>query len=204
MSEPNSTFQKELVDANADDQRFWFCVQTHPKHEHIAAGSLAKKGGFEVFNPQIRTRRATRRGPVWFIESAFPGYVFVRFSLRLHIDVVRYCSCVSKVVHFKSGYPSIPDEQINDLRAVFGRDEVLILNTEVSIGDRVRIVGGAFHDLSAIVHQVRPARQRVHALLEFLGRVTMVEIDLQNIVVENGYKPPSGLENLPKKFSTAT
>ncbi|HEX3717570.1 MAG TPA: transcription termination/antitermination NusG family protein [Verrucomicrobiae bacterium] len=203
MREADSTSQMGLVDANAGDQRFWFCVQTHPKHEHIAAGSLAKKGGFEVFNPQIRTRKATRRGPVWFIESAFPGYVFVRFNLRLHINVVRYSYGVSRIVHFKSGYPSIPDEQINDLRSVFGSDEVLILNTEVSIGDRVRIVGGAFHDLSAIVHQIRPARQRVQALLEFLGRVTMVEIDLQNIVVENGYKPPSGLENHPRNFPRA-
>jgi hypothetical protein len=104
-------------------------------------------------------------------------------------------------VHFKSGYPSIPDAQINELRAVFGSDEVLILNTEVSVGDAVRIVGGAFHDLSAIVHQVRPARQRVQALLDFLGRVTLVDVDIQNVVLENRNKPPTGLENRIEKFS---
>jgi transcription antitermination factor NusG len=106
-------------------------------------------------------------------------------------------------VRFRSGYPSVPEEQIKDLRQIFGIDEVLVLNSEVSIGDKVRIVGGVFHDLSAIVHEVRPARQRVHALLDFLGRVTMVEIDIQNIVAEKGHQPPSGLENPAKKFSRA-
>jgi transcriptional antiterminator RfaH len=166
-----------------DGQRSWFCVQTHPKHEHIAAAGLAKIGGFEVFNPRIRTRRATTRGPVWFIESAFPGYVFVRFNLHLHIDTVRYCSSVSRVVHFRSGFPSIPDLQLGELRAIFGLEDVLASNMEVAIGDSVRIVGGAFHDLVAVVQQVRPAKQRVQALLGFLGRMTNVEVGLHKVVV---------------------
>jgi transcriptional antiterminator RfaH len=178
------------VMGEADGQRCWFCVQTHPKHEHIAATGLAKIGGFEVFNPRIRIRRATKRGPVWFVESAFPGYVFVCFNLQLHIDAVRYCSSVSRVVHFQFGYPSIPEFELNELRAIFGSEDMLIYDTEVSIGDSVRIVGGAFHDLVAVVQQVRPARQRVQALLEFLGRMTTVEVDLHNVVVvERGQQP---------------
>src|SRR5271163_1802212 len=97
--EPTCT--PDLAINQADCLRSWFCVQTHPKHEHIAAAGLAKMGGFEVFNPRIRVRRATRRGPVWFVESAFPGYVFVCFNLQHHIDTVRYCSSVSRVVHFQ-------------------------------------------------------------------------------------------------------
>jgi transcription antitermination factor NusG len=124
------------------------------------------------------------------VESAFPGYVFVNFNLQLHIDTVRYCSSVSRVVHFHSGYPSIPEIQVNELRTIFGPDNMLVYDTEVSVGDSVRIVGGAFHDLVAVVQQVRPARQRVQALLEFLGRMTTVEVDIHNlVVVERGQKP---------------
>jgi transcriptional antiterminator RfaH len=174
---PCSTTQR------ADDNRSWFCVQTHPKHEHIAAVGLARIGGFEVFNPRIRIRRATVRGPVWFVESAFPGYVFVRFNLNLHFDTIRYFSSVSRVVHFQSGYPSIPEDQLSELRCIFGPKDVLTYDTDVSVGDSVRIVGGAFHDLVAVVQQVRPSRQRVQTLLEFLGRITTVEVDLHKVVV---------------------
>jgi transcriptional antiterminator RfaH len=184
------TTNSALTIGQTDDNRSWFCVQTHPKHEHIAAVGLAKIGGFEVFNPRIRIRRATVRGPVWFVESAFPGYVFVRFNLNLHIDTVRYFSSISRVVHFQSGYPSIPEVQLNELRGIFGPEGTLVYDAEVSIGDSVRIVGGAFHDLVAVVQQVRPSRQRVQALLEFLGRITTVELDLHRVVlVERGQQP---------------
>jgi transcriptional antiterminator RfaH len=179
----NMRSEPGLAVEQADDDRSWFCIQTHPKHEHIAAAGLAKIGGFEVFNPRIRVRRATKRGPVWFVESAFPRYVFVRFDLKLHIDTVRYFSSVSRVVHFQSGYPSIPEAQLEELRGIFGPEDTLIYDTDVSVGDSVRIVGGAFHDLVAIVQQVRPSQQRVQALLEFLGRITTVEVDIHNLVV---------------------
>jgi transcription antitermination factor NusG len=190
-----------LADGQADCLRSWFCVQTHPKHEHIAARGLAKIGGFEVFNPRIRVRRATKRGPVWFVESAFPGYVFVYFNLQLHIDAVRYCSSVSRVVHFQSGYPSIPEVQVNELRAIFGAESMLVYDTEVSVGDSVRIVGGAFHDLVAVVQQVRPARQRVQALLEFLGRMTTVEVDIHNLVVVERGQQPRPLQGRNERFA---
>jgi transcriptional antiterminator RfaH len=197
----DSTGTLDLATGQADGHRSWFCVQTHPKHEHIAAIGLAKIGGFEVFNPRMRIRRATMRGPVWFVESAFPGYVFVRFNLHLHIDSVRYCSSVSRVVHFLSGYPSIPNDQLNELRGIFGPEDMLVYDTEVSIGDSVRIVGGAFHDLVAVVQQVRPSRQRIQALLEFLGRITTVEVDLHNVVVVERAQQPSPMLGRSERFA---
>jgi transcription antitermination factor NusG len=107
---------------------------------------------------------------VWFTESAFAGYIFARFNLQQHLDIVRYSASVSKVVHFNSGYPSIPEAQMQELRTIFGSDETLILASDLAIGDKVRIVGGAFHDLLAVVQQFLPAKQRALALLEFLGR----------------------------------
>ena len=32
----------------------WYCVRTKPKHEHIAAGNLARQAGLEVFCPRLR------------------------------------------------------------------------------------------------------------------------------------------------------
>ena len=169
----------------------WFCVQTHPKHEHIAAQSLMKVRGFEVYNPQMRTRKATRRGPVWFVESVFPGYVFARFNLHLHLASVCGTACVSRVVHFNSLYPSLSGEQMNELQEIFGMTEAVDLSGGVAVGDSVRIVGGAFHDLVAVVQRVWPARQRVQALLEFLGQMTTAEVDLHRVTVEERAPVPT-------------
>ena len=168
-----------------NSQISWFCIQTHPKHEHIAARFLQKVSGIEVFNPQMKIHRATTRGPVWFIESAYPGYIFGRFSLQSQLDTVRYSTAVTKVVQFNSVYPCVPDHQMDQLQAAFGETHMLILTPQVNTGDTVRILNGAFHDLLAVVQQVHPARQRVRALLEFLGRMTSVELDANNVVVEH-------------------
>ncbi|MBC8095061.1 MAG: hypothetical protein H7Y43_04545 [Akkermansiaceae bacterium] len=188
--EDGSTNSDDLPAGEVINQRNWFCIQTHPKHEHLAANRLITAGGFEVFNPQMRIHRATKRGPVWFTESTFPGYIFARFNLQLDLNAVRYSSSVSKVIHFNSGYPSIPDSQMNELRTIFGAGEIVVLTQDVMVGDKVRIVGGAFHDLVAVVQQVRPAGHRIKALLEFLGRMTTVELDVLSVTVEERCQPP--------------
>lgn len=172
------------------NQSYWFCVQTRPKHEHIAAGHLNKAGGIEVFNPQLRIRRATKRGSVWFTESAFPRYIFVRFNLHAQLDTVRYSSGVTQVVHFNSVYPSVPDYQVAELNAIFGDNNLLVLTSQLTIGNTVRILSGAFHGLLAVVDFVHPAKQRVRVLLEFLGRITAMEVDGHNVMVEQSWQAP--------------
>jgi transcriptional antiterminator RfaH len=166
------------------NQSAWFCVQTHPKHEHIAARFLNEAVGIEAFNPQLRIRRGTKRGLVWFTESVFPGYIFGRFNLQTQLDSVRYCCGVTRVVQFNSVYPSVPDCQLNELKDIFDQSDMQVLTPKLAAGDTVRILGGAFHDLLAVVQIVKPAKQRVLALLEFLGRMTSVELDIQNVAVE--------------------
>ena len=198
--EPEKMNVVGMLNAEMPGEPFWFCVQTHPKHEHMAASCLARLAQLDVFNPQLRIRRATKRGPVWFTESAFPGYVFARFDLQKDLDVVRYAASVSNVVHFKACYPSIPGQQIEELRAIFEADQTLTLAPNIAPGDTVRIVGGAFHDLLAVVKQVRPAKERVQALLEYLGSITTVELNLHEVVVEKRSQP----SNHPLVNSNAT
>src|SRR5258708_12312989 len=58
----------------------WFCLRAQPKREHIAAACLRQTCEVEVFCPRLRFRKLTSRGPVWFIEAMFPGYLFARFD----------------------------------------------------------------------------------------------------------------------------
>src|SRR2546430_1851078 len=90
-------------------QPAWYCARTQPKHEHIAAGNMARRLGLEVFHPRLRLERATRRGVVRVIEPLFPCYIFVRCHLEERIDEIRYINGISSFVHFGQRIPSVPD-----------------------------------------------------------------------------------------------
>ena len=160
----------------------WFCIRSQPKHEHIAAANLRQHLHTEVFSPRIRFRRATRRGPVWVTESLFPNYVFARFDWRSSLRLIHHAPGVAGVVHFGSRWPTIPDPVIEELRAMLGNEELRVIGDEIETGDEVRISGGSFHGLEGVVNRVMPGRARVGVLLEFLGRQTMVEVRVDQVV----------------------
>lgn len=160
----------------------WFCLHSQPKHEHIAAACLARDLALEVYLPRIRFKRSTRRGPVWFTEALFPGYLFARFELAACLRRVCHARGVRGVVHFGDQWPIIPAAVIEELRLALGHEEVHVIQEELRPGEAVRIAGGMFHGLRAVVTRVMPSRQRVAVLLEFLGHQTTVELPKETLV----------------------
>ncbi len=154
----------------------WFCLRSAPKHEHIAAAHLSRDPDMEVYLPRIRMKRATRRGPVWFTEALFPGYLFARFVLATSLRRVCHARGVRGVVHFGDRWPVVPEEAIEQLRIALGHGAVHVITNEMQPGETVRIAGGVFHGLRAVITRVMPSRERVAVLLEFLGRQTSVEL----------------------------
>jgi transcriptional antiterminator RfaH len=162
-------------------------VRTQPKREHIATANLRRAARLAVFNPRLRSRKLTRRGPVWFTDSVFPGYVFVQFVLAKQLDAVRYLDGVSAVVHFGDRFPAVSDAVIDDLRLHFGTDDVTECAGELRVGDEVLIARGPFCGLTARVVRAMPGSQRVRVLLDFLGRPTPADLDQQDAVLK---QPP--------------
>jgi len=160
----------------------WFCIRTHPKHEHIAAACLRMDFAIDCFLPRIRFKRATPRGPVWFTEALFPGYLFALFDLWTCLAAVQHARGVRGVVHFADRWPSVPEQVIAHLQAAVGREEVHVIRDEVAPGETVDIAGGAFHGLRAVVTRVMPSRERVAVLLDLLGRQTTVELASNSLV----------------------
>ncbi len=160
----------------------WFCLRSQPKHEHIAAAHLRQYEHIEVFNPRIRYARSTRKGPMVVTESLFPNYLFARFNWKDCLNRVHYAPGIIGVVHFGSRWPTVPDEVMVELRRRIGETELFEIPSNFSAGDDVKISGGIFHGLEAVITQVLPARQRVIVLLDFLGRQTSVELELKSLV----------------------
>ena len=162
----------------------WFCVRSKPKHEHIAAGNLRQLLNLEVFNPRIRFKRPSRRGPVWVTESMFPSYIFAQFPWKGMLEAVRHTFGVAGVVHFGQFWPVLAEETIAELQHLVGDEEVRLVEPSVKVGEQVEIAEGAFAGFQGIVTRVMPAQQRVAVLLDFLGRQSTVELTISGIIKE--------------------
>ncbi|MEW6301912.1 MAG: transcription termination/antitermination NusG family protein [Verrucomicrobiota bacterium] len=164
------------------DKAAWFCIRSQMKREHIAAAHLGQLPAVEVFNPQLRLLRSTRRGPKWFIESLFPNYLFARFTLDAMLEKVSGTPAVKFVVRFGDLVPEVPDYVIGELRRQLAEmSDVVLTDTPVE-GEEVEIAAGAFAGMKATVTRVLPGRQRVQILLDILGRSVPAELGLESVL----------------------
>lgn len=169
------------------DEPRWFCVRTQTKREHIAAKHLRELEGVEVFCPRIKYRKATRRGTIWWLEPLFPGYLLAKFDITEQERAVTFCQGVRGLVRFGSGIPDVPDAFVQNLirqvQQQSGDDtEMITLAPSISVGDEVEIATGPFQGMKGIVRSVAPATERVKILLEFLGQVQPIDLDLFSIL----------------------
>src|SRR5665213_705920 len=163
----------------------WYCARTKPKHEHIAAANVSKSLGLEVFHPRLRMERATRRGIMRVVEPLFPCYIFIRCVLENRIHEIRHITGISSLVHFGQKIPAVPDCAIEELRQCFEAEEPMAVHDGVVPGAEVTIVEGACLGLTGMVVRALSAGQRVQILLDFLGRVTLTEVDRKSLKLEN-------------------
>jgi len=160
----------------------WYCIRSQRKREHFAAAHLRQIPGVEVFSPQLRLVRSTRRGRVWTTESLFPNYLFARFSLEKLLEKIRYTPSVKEVVQFGERVPAIPDFVIADLRHSLKEDEPRVFTDEPLKGEEAEISAGPFEGERGVVTQVLPAKQRVQVLLQMMGRSISAEFSLDTVL----------------------
>src|SRR6266487_2532652 len=82
------------------NELFCFCLKAQLKREHLAATAVRRLFHIECFSPRLRFRRMTRRGPVWFVEAMFPGYLFAKFVYGEQHRAVESSHGIRGIVHF--------------------------------------------------------------------------------------------------------
>ena len=160
----------------------WFCLRTEPKREHLAATALRRRFGIECLSPRLRFRRLTQRGPVWFVEAMFPGYLFARFVYSTQHRAVESSHGVRGIVRFGQRLATLPENTIIALQSKAGAEEVVTIDSSPKIGQPVHIVEGPFQGLEVVVTQLLPARERIRVLLDFLGRSLEMEVPAQKVL----------------------
>src|ERR1044071_4267866 len=117
----------------------WYCARTKPKHEHIAAANVRKHLKLEVFHPQLRVERATRRGVVRVIEPLFPCYIFIRCAIEERINDIQRTNGISSLVHFGDRIPTVADSVIGELQECFEAEKPMTLEDRLLPGDEVMV-----------------------------------------------------------------
>jgi transcriptional antiterminator RfaH len=163
------------------EQPRWYCIRSKPKRQQVAASHL-RSLGIEVFNPQLRFKRPTRRGPAWSTTALFPNYLFARFELLSFFRRARYAFGVSDILRFGSHWAEIPQPEIDRLQEVWSHSDALQPPQPLTVGAPVILTGGLFHGIEATVVALLPARQRVRILLDFLGGLKEAEVDAASVL----------------------
>ena len=167
----------ELVEAT---RPFWFCLKAAPKREHLAATALNRELQVQVVAPRIRYRKLTGRGPVWFVEAMFPGYLFAEFVYRELHRRVAHTHGVTGLVRFGDHVPTIEPITLDTLKTV--GNEVITFDRQLEVGETVKIAEGPLQGFEAVVTRLLPAAKRVQILLEFLGRDIEVAVHEPQII----------------------
>jgi transcriptional antiterminator RfaH len=160
----------------------WFCLKTQPKREHLAATALRRQFGLECCSPRLRFRRMTQRGPVWFVEAMFPGYLFAKFVYSTQHRAVESSHGVSGIVHFGDRLATLPENIVAALQSKVGSEEIVTLDCSLKVGQSVQIIAGPFHGLEVLVTQLLPAKERIRVLFDFLGRSMEIEISTLQVL----------------------
>ena len=179
-SDASTDNSEELPEA----EYLWRCVHTKPKCEHIAAKHVQQLGHewVDVFCPRVRYCKNTKRGKVWFVESMFPGYIFVKFDLYRSLRAINGAHGVTRVVRFAENYSVIPESAINDLRSNFDETELITVHQTLLEGDEVEVAEGPLKGATAVVTQIYPGKDRVRILLEFLGGSREIDVPLMSVL----------------------
>ena len=148
----------------------------------MAAIALRRQFGIECFSPRLRFRKMTNRGPVWFVEAMFPGYLFTKFVYSQQHRAVEASHGVRGIVRFGDCLATLPENIVFGLQSRVGAEEVVTIDSSIKIGEAVEIIEGPFRGLEVLVTQVLPAKERIRVLFEFLGRSVEMEIPTAKVL----------------------
>ena len=124
----------------------------------------------------------TRRGPVWFVEAMFPGYLFAKFVYATQHRAVENSHGIRGIVHFGDYLAILSENIVAALQSGVGPEEVVTVDSSIKIGQLVQITEGPFQGLEGVVTYLLPAKERVRVLLEFLGRSLATEISTAKVL----------------------
>jgi transcription antitermination factor NusG len=124
----------------------------------------------------------TQRGPVWFVEAMFPGYLFAKFVYSTQRRAVENSHGIQGIVHFGDQLATLPEHVVSALQSRVGLEEIVTIDCSMNVGQSVQIIQGPFQGLQAVVTHLLPAKDRIRVLFDFLGRSMEMELSMTKVI----------------------
>lgn len=159
-------------DAAADLQ--WYAASTSANHEKRVAHQLEWRS-VEHYLPMYESVRRWKDRRARLQLPLFPGYLFVRMTLRDRLRVLAVPG-VARLVGFDGRPIAVPADDIEAIRACLEGNREVQPHPYVRCGQRVRVLSGPLAGFSGVVLRQRN-RTRFLVSFDVLERSVSVEMD---------------------------
>ena len=175
--------------SSKEPKKRWYVVHTYSGHENKVKVNLEKRieymnMGDKIFRVEVPQKTITKvkdGKKQDREEKIFPGYVLV--EMIMDDDswyVVRHTAGVTKFVG--SAKKPIPAKDA-EIKKIIHRvqTQTPIIELDVKVGDKVRIISGPFADFIGDITEVYPDKSKLRATVSIFGRETPVELEYKQI-----------------------
>lgn len=159
-------------------EQHWYAAYTRAQHEKRVAEQLDERG-VEHFLPLYASMRRWKDRRVRIDLPLFPGYVFVRLALAARLRVLQIPSVVC-LVGFGGSLATLPDEDVEILRAGLVDPSRAEPHPFLTIGRRVRIACGPFAGMEGVLKR-KKGNLRVVVSLDLIHRAFVVDVDAADV-----------------------
>ena len=171
-------------------QQQWFVIYSKPQREEVAQFHLRQKG-VEVFFPRLQLPKSSQKRKL--LIPLFPNYLFVRIDVGTQYYSVLWAPGVKNFVSFNDS-PAPLDENVAEcLLERADAAGVIAAQSDLTVGQEVRIRGGSFDGLVGLLQNVPDAKGRVQVLMKILNREIKVQLPLH--LVAGTWIPQGSVEN---------
>ncbi len=157
----------------------WYTLHTKPNSEYQVA-TVLQEVGVRTFVPSIEvstTQHRKKRKPF------FPGYIFIKYDFSADgFSRLRWTPGLRYVVAVDGMPIPLPETVIATIQRKLRTFSVdTTAKHGFKVGDTVKIVDGPFQDMLGVISADSSAAHRVQVLLNVLGRVNKVHIDVDRV-----------------------
>jgi len=152
----------------------WYALYTKPYKEHQVSNFLESRG-YETYLPTIAVRKNGQEKPAPF----FSCYLFVRLDPSNGHSSVRWTPGLRRIVTFGDQPAVVDDDVVSFLRQRLAEmKESGYKGYRFKPGERVVVRSGPLSDFQAVFERRLSSGQRARILVDFLGRWTPCQVDI--------------------------
>ncbi|MDR0846572.1 MAG: transcription termination/antitermination protein NusG [Lactobacillales bacterium] len=168
----------------------WYVIQTYSGHEDKVKTNLTNRVEKEhkedfVFRIEVPEEIIVTEKNGENVEKKqkiYPGYVFVEMIMNDEVwYIVRNTTGVTGFVgsHGKGSKP-VPMYD-NEVKEIFKRAGLKMHESTYTVGDKVKIIGGAFAGTQGEVTEIDENTQKMVVSINLFGRDTSAEVDFDHV-----------------------